>query len=54
MSVRQPTATLALSPDPSAPATSAAGRPQALTFPELFGLPAVVDITTAAVLLALA
>jgi hypothetical protein len=36
----------AMLPDPRPPART--GMPQPLTFPELFGLPVVVDLTTAA------
>lgn len=49
MSVRKPTATLTTAPGSPCPAgTSAAWEARALTFPELFGLPAVVDLATAA------
>jgi hypothetical protein len=46
MSIQQRPLTLALAPE-SRP-VPAARRSQALTFPELFGLPTVVDLATAA------
>jgi excisionase family DNA binding protein len=46
MSVPQRPLTLALAPEPRP--LPAVGKSHALTFPELFGLPTVVDLATAA------